>query len=553
MSEEIVDLYDFLCVKTRNLSKTFKVSFISTFIWGMLAFMFCYTNPLFGHDNTAIYYKSVNIFQMAQGGRWFNAIIFNLLGNIEQPWLIGILSLAMYALSSWMVCEILGVHRNIPVIFICGIMTVNVTTICSNCYLAGLHTNAFSLMVATSSIFVLTKKVKYRWLLAFVFIYLSASTYSPYLDFAMGIFLLWKIGSIISGKERCFGKCFKEHVYMLAVFAMGLISSLGTDYLLLKYSGLQGQDRVISAINISETNPQGINYIKQIIVAYINCLVHFSPLKELSYFQNQKVYYAMFIITFICSMIILFLLCRTKKMGFFYGLIIIDILVFPIAINFNAIYQEYTHDLEHYAYIIPWIVCIYVYELYLFCSKKQSKRWREIYNILILAMCIITMIKNCILANSSYMKIYNNYQASLHLVNRIVDRIEVTEGYVPGVTPVIFIGNLRENYAPYQEEYMCLDDLTGVGSPYYDTAITYSLPLKLFITQQLKISMNIVDIRFDSQSECIEDRKAYISNMEEQYGVKLDYAELSSIMDGGEGFPDEECVRWCGDAIICIL
>ena len=67
-----------------------------------------------------------------------------------------------------------------------------------------------------------------------------------------------------------------------------------------------------------------------------------------------------------------------------------------------------------------------------------------------------------------------DHTATVALASRIIDRIELTEGYLPGETPVAFVGRLDRNaYLNHgRGEFAELDHTVGLWSDY---SATYNL------------------------------------------------------------------------------
>lgn len=76
-----------------------------------------------------------------------------------------------------------------------------------------------------------------------------------------------------------------------------------------------------------------------------------------------------------------------------------------------------------------------------------------------------------IYANQIYLKKDLEYDTTLSVMTRVVDRIEQVEGYIPGETPVKFLGDIqRSKLAMTRPAFAHLDSLTGTEENY---AITY--------------------------------------------------------------------------------
>ena len=90
----------------------------------------------------------------------------------------------------------------------------------------------------------------------------------------------------------------------------------------------------------------------------------------------------------------------------------------------------------------------------------------------VLPLAVLTLLfDRGIYANQMYLKKDLEYDATLSVMTRVVDRIEQVEGYIPGETPVKFLGDIqRSKLAMTRPAFAHLGSLTGTEENY---AITY--------------------------------------------------------------------------------
>lgn len=73
---------------------------------------------------------------------------WDLLGTIRTPWLLGVVTLALYGAAAWFVCEALGITSRAGVVLVSGLMVTCPTMISSNFYLTSAHIYAGALLFA---------------------------------------------------------------------------------------------------------------------------------------------------------------------------------------------------------------------------------------------------------------------------------------------------------------------------------------------------------------------------------------------------------------------
>lgn len=99
--------------------------------------------------------------------------------------------------------------------------------------------------------------------------------------------------------------------------------------------------------------------------------------------------------------------------------------------------------------------------------------------------------QNIVYSNSIYIKMDLNKSATISLFTRVIERVELTEGYMPGETPVAFSGTPNNNQflSRGRAGFEWFTDDTGAAV--YDYSATYSA--KRYIQNYLNYPMNIVD------------------------------------------------------------
>ena len=132
----------------KKLPRNFKLCMLATFIIGLAAHMYCYTNMLTGADDSALFTQGFSWADGASGTRWLIKLYWDLLGTIRTPWLLGVVTLALYGAAAWFVCEALGITSRAGVVLVSGLMVTCPTMISSNFYLTSAHIYAGALLFA---------------------------------------------------------------------------------------------------------------------------------------------------------------------------------------------------------------------------------------------------------------------------------------------------------------------------------------------------------------------------------------------------------------------
>ena len=524
---------------TKKIPEQLKITLLSTYIIGTIAHFFCYTNVLFCHDAAAMYWEPASWSDSASSSRWLAPIWNAVFHNIQLPWLEGILTLFLYSLSAWLICELLNITRIIPTILTSGLLVTSPTAISSNHYLSSAHIYATALLFACLAVFAFFKW-KHGWFACFICLLICEGSYAAYLNVALTLYLLVSIGDLSENKKKA-KETLISHIKMLLTTVCSLSVTLITLKGILFLFGGKLQGRIASA-----TPQQASDYISRLKTAVYDVLHFFAPNNGISYFQNQKLLYSLFIIGLGVSLLSFISLCyhnklRSQPLNII--LLLINFCCLPVAMNLIGIFFT-SHTLMTFSYIMPWLFFLQTYEkTHLLKIHTTSKILQYIYGPLILLLCFITIYTGCILANASYMKAYANYESAIALSNRIINHIERIDGYVPGETRVCFVGDTREYYSPYRSGFAICDSLTGIGSEWWNTSLTYNFPLSSYIQQELGITMNIMN---PSGPMNVADCAYGVHVMDENISEDAFADKLYSL----DSFPKDNCYLWQWDIVL---
>lgn len=526
-------------IKVSNVfSKEFKIAVVSTFVIGLIAHMFVFTNPIFGHDGAHMYWLQISIEEASAGGRWLVPFWQGALKNIFQPWLCGFLTLFFYSIASHFICKYLYIERAIPIALVCGIMVTAPTVISSNMYLSSSYIYAIALLLAVLAVYCYDN-VKYGRIYCLLFMLLCAATYTAYISFGISLFIVHSIIDFLRGKCKFFSKELKRQFF----FVTNVLLSIMLNVMILVKFGKQEAIRGVELTAGSGTSSSLLKYIESARATYQKTLTFFSPGNNISYFQEERLLFFLFIIVFIITVIFSVIMIIQKRLIKENAILImaVDILALPLAMDVvNILYES--HVLMQAAYILPWIMFIAIYESVctdlVIVEKINCRRvgcmLGVVYTSLVLLLSVYTISNRVLLANVAYTKAYGNYEAGISYANRIVTKIESIDGYIPGKTKVLFVGKVEGSN--HQGVYEFVGDMTGIGSNfangYWDTALPGTYVLKAFINQQLAVDMDILGPIYYIDSEEAELILKQMNGSFEGISAKIDTLEAYSQDEG---------------------
>lgn len=556
--------------------------FLVTFIVGMIAHGYVYLNSMYGHDSFS-YSVSKDIINSIISGATRTTPFCSLwnifMAECRTPWLAGIIILTMYSIASYYACETLEIRSNLYAAFVSAIMIVTPTTISGNTF-AVEHVYGFVLAMACISAYLFFSSYKYSKIILILTLVLTVGSYGPFIS---TFFLLVLIRLYKDFLKDYNAKTFFKKIIKLVLLCSVVVAILLAFSLLVGYTtGVGMQGRVEDAISIQSVESshdssevliqkqaeegsltilllkvsgvvsKSFSVFSNIVKAGINAFLFFlppavakilgMPVPANSFFVENRILIIFFYASYILSIAaIVNKIIRNKEV--FKGLSI-SIVSWIIAILAMDIYGSVTwpHLLMRYAFIIPWLFIIMIADMEL---KADKDIYNKLYKKLVYVLSVVTVISGVYLANEVYAKEEATYKSGLLLVNRVADHLEAVDGYIPGETKVYLIGNLNKYYKPVRDEFNFVRDITGAGSPYWDTSIPLYWSFKGFLDSQIAITINYA-VTPDWYTLGTEDYAQEL--LDAGYSINKD--EFIEKYDSTLTFPNESCYFWCGDILV---
>ena len=528
----------------KKLPRNFKLCMLATFIIGLAAHMYCYTNMLTGADDSALFTQGFSWADGASGTRWLIKLYWDLLGTIRTPWLLGVVTLALYGAAAWFVCEALGITSRAGVVLVSGLMVTCPTMISSNFYLTSAHIYAGALLFACMAAYAY-EKWRHGWIAAFVFMLLSEGSYAAYVGMTLSLFFLCSLKKLLFN-EKCDDKHnLARHFGMLFLFGGSMI---GTTLICNLITANNTAGRVQDAQAQAATD-----YVGNIVTSLQQVFTFFLPGTYNTYFHGERVMYSLFLLcAALSAVLVVWLLVKQqlwkRPLGLF--LLVADIVCLPLAMNAIGIVAKWVHTLMTFSYLTPWLFFVMAVEQ-LYRRDDLRKDWERLlrwgYSLLACVVAGLTVLCGIRLANLCYTKAYARYEMTIADSTRLVDRIESVPGYEKGVTPVVLAG-YQTTYFPGQKAYEPAGDVAGIGGDYYWEQ-SYSAPFvaERYINQHLKADMNLLNA---SDSSFMP---ADVAKTLQEQGYTADADSLTAALNELEAFPAQNCWTWYNGVLVVRL
>lgn len=414
---------------------TLYLSLVAAFCWGFAAHGYMFADNSLSHDSLREFHAEIlgNNIKMGSG-RVFTSLYRDLLGSdVTLPWLTGILALLWIGLAVYLTARIFRVESKAAICLMAGIFTTNIAVSATTAtYIHDLDSYMFSLLCAVAAVY-LWKELKFGWLPGAVFAAGSIGIYQGYLFVAVTLVMMDCILRLY--REESFRKVYCDGLKAVGMILLGGVLYFAAMKVLLALTGAQLVKGDYNSMDlILHQTPAAV--LGLVGGAYGDWF--YRLWEAYSSYPGILVKGATAVFFVICGGSLLTVLLN-KAIGLWEKLLCL-LLVGLLPLGMNLIYVlniSRSHDLMTFPI---WLFYLFVLLSADFLAEKWKKpgQWTHAVCLFLAALLLYGNVR---FSNGMYMKKDLEFDAYLSLMTRIVTRMEMTEGYVPGETTVVFVGN----------------------------------------------------------------------------------------------------------------
>ena len=417
---------------------TFLACMIATFFWGLLAHAYVFLNTMMNHDslvefNAAIY---SNVYRYRAGRVLVPVYRFIVRSPIALPWLIGMISLVYIGLAVFLAVKYFRIRSKWMILLTAGIFAVNVTIIDNaGVYLHDLDCNMLAMLLAVLAAY-LWKRYDKGFLYGILPVALSLGIYQSYVSVTIVLIIFALLLFLIDG-----GKA--KDAFAKGLRSLVMLIGGGVIYLILvkvvcSLVGIPLSSGEYNSLNAS-ASLTAEEWVTMFLRGYFKFFYKFITAQSL-YPTVMTAAVHLIIGGGICALGLGWMIAA-KKHGLEKMLAVALVLVLPLGMNISYVLSGGTsHDLMHYAfwllYLLPLLLIEHLWKRFDW-SKRPVLRcaaW--------IPCCLVALVVwgNVQTANGFYLQRDLIAKANQSLLTRVIHDMEQTEGYIPGNTPVIFLG-----------------------------------------------------------------------------------------------------------------
>lgn len=441
--------------------RKFRIVFLSICIFSLVAHGFFYFNLFYVHDSLYSFGMTrKNVLGIITMGRYIQPAILWFCNSVPLPTLTGVVDILCLVFSTYFIVKMFTIENKLSIVLISAILVVNSTiTLLNASYIAYSLCYHISLLLSVFGAYIVRNHRRYL-IVGIVLWVVSLGVYQSYSSVAIVILMLLVIKDILNKYDV------KNELRNITTYAFSFLCSLVVYLLVWKF--------LLIILGISATNNNNFSTAGNFegIGDILSCFIKASGKTVISFFYNDTQHpfiVGVANIAFSIAMIILLvILVKYKKLSNMRILSLLLIFFFvPFAMNYTSFLG---HGVFHRLMIYA-VNLVYVFGLILAdeLNVQIGNRLVRVMKKLMIVCIVIVVFDGCIYSNSVY--VYRNlvYQNTNLVMNRVVDRIEQVDEYIPGETPVLFIGKISNSLiAPSYDEF----DKNGVGLDGV-TSVTY--------------------------------------------------------------------------------
>lgn len=484
--------------------------FLLTALFFFAAHIYRFTSAAFSHDSLLLNQSDDRSFQISLG-RFLQPLYWKLRGDIPAPFLVGLAAYAFLSASILLIVRLLDLRSTLSVALVCAVLSANSPLILAGgTFISWMDVYMLALLLAVLGVFVCAR-FRFGFLAAPLLLCASLALYQSYICAAALLMLILLVRSLLLGisPAAVVREAFADLFALLGglvLYACSLkaVLLLTDETLSNTYNGLSGVGQY-GGVSVSAL-------LRDTYLYPFRCMS--APETHLSRFAALAIL-AVFLLGGLC----LVRLLRARRLSLPAVLLsLLAVLLMPFAANATYFISK---GIIHTAMIYPFFLA-FVFPIFLAEQAAPDGVLLRRARTAIAALLLFFYGCNLVTAHQLYLRRDLEFQSTLSVMTRVIDRMEQIEGYDPGYTPVAVVGNLSDSYLGMERPGF--EHLSSYGSNPY--AITYLETSTWYLWQMLGYPVNLVDSATQHELALREDVRAIPS------------------------FPDRDCCRMIDGVLV---
>lgn len=435
-----------------------KQAFFYTLIFSLAAHAYLYFSLAPSHDSMNMLISGPDYTrEQLLVGRFAEPLYRFFRGDYPVPWLTGMLSMIFLAASVFLVTGLLDIRDRLSVALLCGLFAASPTVTATNAtYNYCTDVYAMALLLACAGVWLWQTRPGWGFLAAIPLFALSMGLYQSYIDAAIGLALILLMKAAIEGED--FSRLWRRAVR----YAISLLGGAVLYFLVMKLSLL------LARIDMTDTRDD----VQVLLSGGAGALLKLLPqawAQIFGYFLGGRSYnsplfrLASGALALAAAWLWLDTIIRRRIRGGALAVLLLSALLLPLGLDFIYLLAlGNVHDLMSFPFLLAYAVFLLPLRWEQRAEQKPP-RLRRFCGAAVVCLCAFTVLYDVVLANDAYYYKQIVSEASNQYAFSIVERIESSEDYEPGVTPVAFVGQLHTSYmARSTDDFPRFRHMTGM-------------------------------------------------------------------------------------------
>ena len=444
MGEYIMKLY------RDKVKKEWKIAFLSAVIVGFLVHTYRFTNYFPNHDGLFNFYSTQN---MIASGRWFLAPACALSSCFDLPWIIGVISVALLALTAVFLTEIFEM-KNPCLIVLSSSLLVSFPAITETMFFSFTADGYMLAMLLAAVTVYLTKMPNgIRWkngLAAAACVCLTCAIYQAYVSFAFVLAVCYFMWELLENRHKN-GAYWKWIACQVGVYSAGLAAYYGIWQLIMKVNGIAPSG--YEGIDAMGTLGAGtlLTAAKQCVTSFVWFFLERNPVRY--GFSVYSVLGILFVVGFAAVCVAAFHASGLGKRPGQAALFLVCLVSLPFGCYLCYFISP---GVEYYTRMLQAVVVLYIL-LGVLCERWGKKAGKTLVMLLLTGV----ILNNSVTANVCYAYLNRCHEQSLATATELSTRIHMADDGT--AENVAFIGSIGGNWTVTEEETMELSRLGTLG------------------------------------------------------------------------------------------
>lgn len=400
--------------------KEYSAPFFAALLFGLAAHAYAFTNKLMNADEVdSLFGKGATV----TSGRWGLEAIRFLFPSHSMPWLYGIITLLLFAVSACLILRTFEIKGKLIRILLAGMITVFPSLTGTFCFMFTSSAYALAFLLTVLSVTVSHEKRGWKSGLVSVFLLTAGlSIYQSYIAVAAGLFVLCVLKKCLDG---FFQNVLKNVVRYLLVLILSVGLYFAVTLIILKLTGSEFNFYVQQNVYSGENS---VSLPGRIRMAY-DFFTYYFTYREFALITGEASRYAHLVLMAVCAVLLAVSavrLIKEKKRFAAAGMLCAFVLL-PLAIDclFLVFSKESVHTLALYSFVCVYILAAMLLEKELAGGKTVQKVGRDIVYVCLM----IAIVSNVYFANKVYLKLHLQYENAFSFYSILLSRVENTEGF----------------------------------------------------------------------------------------------------------------------------